>query len=87
MNEQKKNFSLRLDVRGQRAENALEMVDKFIDQAALLGERELSILHGTGNGILKTLIRDYLHKNSNVKNVRVAKIEFGGEGITEVTLF
>jgi Mismatch repair ATPase (MutS family) len=86
INDQQTHFSVRLDVRGQRAEDALEMVDKFIDKAALLGQRELSVLHGKGNGILKTIIRDYLRKNSNVKDVRVAKVEFGGEGITEITL-
>ena len=69
INEQQTHFSVRLDVRGQRAEDALEMVDKFVDKAALLGQRELSVLHGKGNGILITIIRDYLRKNSNVKEV------------------
>lgn len=86
INEKRKEFSLQLDIRGFRAEKALEEVSKFIDEARLLGERDLSILHGKGDGILKTIIRDFLKTNSEVESYKSARIELGGEGITQVKL-
>jgi DNA mismatch repair protein MutS2 len=86
INEKRKEFSLQLDIRGFRAEKALEEVSKFIDEARLLGERDISILHGKGDGILKTIIRDSLKTNSEVESYKSARIELGGEGITQVKL-
>lgn len=86
INEKRKEFSLQLDIRGLRAEKALEEAGKFIDEARLLGERDLSILHGKGDGILKTIIRDFLKTNSEVESYKSARIELGGEGITQVKL-
>lgn len=86
INEKRKEFSLQLDIRGLRAEKALEEVGKFIDEARLLGERDISILHGKGDGILKTIIRDFLKTNSEVESYKSARIELGGEGITQVKL-
>ena len=86
INEKRKEFSLQLDIRGLRAEKALEEVGKFIDEARLLGERDISILHGKGDGILKTIIRDSLKTNSEVESYKSARIELGGEGITQVKL-
>lgn len=86
INEKRKEFSLQLDIRGFRAEKALEEVGKFIDEARLLGERDISILHGKGDGILKTIIRDFLKTNSEVESYKSARIELGGEGITQVKL-
>lgn len=86
INEKRKEFSLQLDIRGLRAEKALEEVSKFIDEARLLGERDISILHGKGDGILKTIIRDSLKTNSEVESYKSARIELGGEGITQVKL-
>ncbi len=79
-------FSYQLDLRGCRADEALEKLSKHIDQARLLGESELSILHGKGDGILKTVIRDYLKTNSEVESYKAAAVEFGGEGITKIKL-
>ncbi|MFA5541777.1 MAG: Smr/MutS family protein [Bacteroidales bacterium] len=86
INEKRKEFSLQLDIRGLRAEKALEEVGKFIDEARLLGERDISILHGKGDGILKTIIRDFLKTNSEVESYKSPRIELGGEGITQVKL-
>ncbi|MFA6807070.1 MAG: Smr/MutS family protein, partial [Bacteroidales bacterium] len=86
INEKRKDFNTQLDLRGERAEIAVDKVSKFIDLARLLGERELSILHGKGSGILKIVIREYLKTNSEVKSFKSAQVEFGGEGITMVTL-
>jgi DNA mismatch repair protein MutS2 len=77
-------FSLRLDVRGQRAEAALNTVQKYIDEAILLGVFEVNILHGKGNGILRHLIREYLSTVREIKQFYDERIEFGGHGITIV---
>lgn len=87
LNDKREKFNPQIDLRGERAEIAIEKVGKFIDEARLLGERELSILHGKGNGILKTIIREFLRTNSEVKSFKSAPTEFGGEGITMVSLY
>ena len=79
-------FNYQLDLRGCRAEEALNKLSKHIDQARLLGESELSILHGKGDGILKTVLRDYLRECSEVESFKAAAVEFGGEGITKIKL-
>ena len=86
LSDKRKDFKTQLDLRGERAEIAVDKVSKFIDLARLLGEKELSILHGKGTGILKMVIREYLRSNSEVKSFKSAQVEFGGEGITMVTL-
>lgn len=87
LNDKRKTFKSQLDLRGERAEKAIERVEQFIDQARLLGERDLSILHGKGDGILKIIIRDYLKTNLEVKSFKGAHVDLGGEGITMVTLY
>ena len=78
------NYSTTLDLRGKRAEEALPMVDKFIDDALLFGVGEVKILHGKGNGILKDLIRKHLKGSSFISNMADEHIEHGGAGITVV---
>lgn len=86
INEKAQKFNLTLDVRGQRGDEAVDNVAKYIDEANLLSVKEVSILHGKGNGILRKLIREYLSKQSCVKNFSDASLETGGAGITRVTL-
>lgn len=86
VNYQRQHFDYKLDIRGLRVDEALKKVESFIDQACLIRERTIRILHGTGNGILKTAIRDYLRKQSLVKTFYSEDIRFGGEGITIVEL-
>jgi DNA mismatch repair protein MutS2 len=86
INEKAQKFNLTLDVRGQRGDEAVDNVAKYIDEANLLSIKEVSILHGKGNGILRKLIREYLSKQSCVKNFSDASLETGGAGITRVTL-
>ncbi len=59
LNEKVTNFKLTIDLRGKRAEEALEEVAKYIDEAVLLSIKEINILHGKGNGILRKLIREF----------------------------
>ena len=86
INEKAQHFNLTLDVRGQRGEEAVDNVAKYIDEATLLSIKEVSILHGKGNGILRKLIREYLSKQSCVQSFNDASLETGGAGITRVTL-
>ena len=86
INEKAQHFNLTLDVRGQRGEEAVDNVAKYIDEATLLSIKEVSILHGKGNGILRKLIREYLSKQSCVQSFNDASLETGGAGITRITL-
>lgn len=86
INEKAQKFNLTLDVRGQRGDEAVENVAKYIDEATLLSIKEVSILHGKGNGILRKLIREYLSKQSCIQNFSDASLETGGAGITRITL-
>ena len=86
INEKAQHFNLTLDVRGQRGEEAVDNVAKYIDEANLLSIKEVSILHGKGNGILRKLIREYLSEQSCVQNFSDASLETGGAGITRITL-
>lgn len=79
-------FKATIDLRGKRADEALSETEKFIDDAILLSVKELRILHGKGNGILRQLIRKQLSSNSYISKFYDEKIEFGGDGITVVEL-
>lgn len=84
INEKRKVFNPTLDLRGKRAEEALDELRHFIDDAQLLSEKELRILHGKGYGILKTIIRQYLQGLSEVQSYHSAPVDLGGDGITVV---
>ena len=84
LSEKAEHFELTLDVRGHRAEEALDIVDKYLDEAKLLSIKEVSILHGKGNGILRKLIREKLSHNHDVERFCDASLETGGTGITRV---
>ena len=86
LNRKRAAFSPTLDLRGKRVNEAIELIDKHIDEAQLLSEHEIRLLHGTGYGILKTAIREYLRKNLNVREFHPERLELGGEGITVVEL-
>ena len=79
-------FKQDIDVRGMRGEEALQAVTYYIDDAVLLSMPRVRILHGTGNGILRTLIRQYLQANPAVASCRDEHVQFGGAGITIVEL-
>jgi DNA mismatch repair protein MutS2 len=79
-------FKPDIDVRGMRGDEAIQTVMHFIDDATLIGMSRVRILHGTGNGILRNLIRQYLHTVPAVKDYHDEHIQFGGHGITVVDL-
>lgn len=80
------NFKSDIDIRGYRAEEAIEAVQDLIDDALMLGFSKVRILHGKGNGILKQVIRDFLKNTPGVKSFGDEHVEFGGAGITVVDL-
>lgn len=84
--QKKLNFKQDIDVRGMRGDEAIQAVTYFIDDAILLGVSRVRILHGTGSGILRTLIRDYLSTVSGVAHYQDEHVQFGGAGITVVDL-
>ena len=82
----KLNFRQDLDVRGMRGEEAINVVARFIDDATLVGISRVRILHGTGTGVLRQLIRQYLNTVPNVVDCRDEHVQFGGAGITVVDM-
>lgn len=86
MYEKKLNFKQDIDVRGMRGDEAIQAVTYFIDDAILVGVSRVRILHGTGTGILRTLIRQYLATVPGVAHFQDEHVQFGGAGITVVDL-
>ena len=86
IDEKKLNFKQDLDVRGMRGDEALNAVMYFIDDATLVGMSRVRILHGTGTGILRQLIRQYLATVPAVTSYKDEHVQFGGAGITVVDL-
>ena len=86
MEDRKQNFHQDIDVRGMRGDEAIDTVMHFIDDAILIGLSRVRILHGTGTGILRQLIRQYLATVPNVKKAKNEHVQFGGAGITVVDL-
>ena len=84
--DRKYNFRQDIDVRGMRGDEALDTVLHFIDDAILVGASRVRILHGTGTGVLRQLIRQYLATVPNVSHYRDEHVQFGGAGITVVDL-
>ena len=82
----KLNFKQDIDIRGMRGDEAISAVTYFIDDAILVGVSRVRILHGTGTGILRQLIRQYLATIPNVSHFRDEHVQFGGAGITVVDL-
>jgi DNA mismatch repair protein MutS2 len=79
-------FSPNLDVRGLRAEDALIKARRFVDDAILLGIKQLKVVHGTGDGILREALRDYLKTLPEVKRAKDEHPDRGGSGCTLIEL-
>ncbi len=79
-------FKSDIDVRGKRGEEAVAAIRDFIDEAIMLDVSEVHILHGTGSGILRQMIREYLKTEPMVRTMRDEHVQFGGSGITIVEL-
>ncbi|PPA71586.1 endonuclease MutS2 [Jeotgalibacillus proteolyticus] len=78
------HVGLELDLRGERFENALLKVDKYIDDALLAGYPRVSIIHGKGTGALRSGVQEKLKNHRSVKRVRLGESGEGGSGVTVV---
>jgi DNA mismatch repair protein MutS2 len=78
------NFNAELDLRGQRGDDALYELEKYLDKSLMLGFPFIKIIHGKGDGILRKLIREYLKKYSQVNRVEDEHADRGGDGISYV---
>ena len=86
LNQKRIRFNPEIDIRGVRGEEAINQVRDLIDNALIVQYRNLRILHGKGNGILRQLVREYLATVDVVKSFRDEHLEFGGSGITVVEM-
>jgi len=80
------NFNLTLDVRGMRGEETASAISKYIDEALLLSTKEVKIIHGKGNGILRKIVRETLSTIPQVAHYGDEHVERGGSGVTIVRL-
>ncbi len=80
------NFKQDIDIRGMRGDEAIETITHYMDDALLVGASRVRILHGTGNGILRQLVRQYLNTIPHVKSAHDEDVRFGGAGITVVEI-
>lgn len=76
------NFKTEIDIRGMRADEAIQAITYFIDDAQVAGAPRVRILHGTGSGILRSVIREYLSTVPSITSIRDEHPQFGGTGIT-----
>ena len=86
MREKRLNFKREIDIRGMRGDEAIQAVVYFIDDAIQVGANQVRILHGTGTGILRQLVRQYLKGVTGVHTFHDEHVQFGGAGITVVEL-
>lgn len=86
MHEKKLNFKPEIDLRGMRGDEALTATAYFIDDAIQCEQSRVRILHGTGTGALRQLVRNYLSTTDGVRNFHDEHVQFGGAGITVVEL-
>ncbi|MBE0638540.1 MAG: Smr/MutS family protein [Bacteroidales bacterium] len=86
INSRMANFSLTLDVRGMRGEEAASDLNKYIDEAMLLNVKEVKIIHGKGDGILRKIVRENLRAITEVVLFEDEHVERGGSGATIVRL-
>ncbi|MBQ0144485.1 MAG: Smr/MutS family protein [Bacteroidales bacterium] len=85
LRERRLNFSPELDVRGERVNDALDIVEHYIDDAIMLNIGSVRIIHGKGTGALRDELQRYLSTIPGIASVRDEHIQFGGSGVTIVT--
>lgn len=86
LRERQLQFKREIDVRGMRVDEAIQAVTYFIDDAIQFNQGEVRILHGTGTGALRQALRQYLDSVPGVASYSDEHVQFGGAGITVVTL-
>ena len=84
--QRQKHFKRELDLRGKRPEEVLTILDAFMDDAIVLGNANLKIIHGKGHGVLREIIRTHLKTYRNIESINDEHLDRGGTGITLITL-
>ena len=77
--------SVEIDVRGERLNDAIEKVTRYVDDAVMLGVGSVRIIHGKGTGVLRDELQKLIRTIPGVAGVRDEHIQFGGTGVTIVT--
>ena len=85
LSERKLNFSTELDVRGERLNDAVEKVTRYIDDAIMLNVSSVRIIHGKGTGVLRDELQKLIRTMPGVASAKDEHIQFGGSGVTVVT--
>ena len=80
------DFSPHLDLRGRRGEEVLPLIQTFIDEGYMLGVKNLRIVHGKGDGVLREVTRNVLRTMSQVGKLEDEHADRGGAGVTLITL-
>ena len=80
------NISTEIDLRGFNLDDAIESVDKYLDDASIMGLKTVTIIHGKGTGVLRAGIQKHLRTNPHVKSFRSGKFGEGEAGVTVVEL-
>lgn len=84
LNDKMADFRMSIDIRGKKAEEAQEIIARYIDQAILLRVHEVRILHGKGDGILRSILHSILRDVPEVARYEDESLERGGHGVTLV---
>ena len=80
------NMSTTINVRGQNLDDAVMNVDKYLDDAFMAGLKEVTVIHGRGEGILRTGLQQMMKRHKHVKAYRKGAYNEGGDGVTIVQL-
>jgi DNA mismatch repair protein MutS2 len=80
------DFSPEIDLHGNNIEDALELLDRFMDRAILSDEREVTVIHGHGSGKLKNAVRQHLSTSPYVSDHKPGGLWDGGDAVTVVVL-
>ncbi len=80
------NMSSEIDLRGMLLDEAIENVDKYLDDASIAGMGEVTLIHGKGTGALRAGLHQYLKKNPHAKSFRLGKLGEGETGVTVVEI-
>jgi len=73
-----------LDIRGMRADEAVELLDKVLERALVAGHPSIRVIHGRGGGILRRLVREHVRRQSFVSGFQNEELDRGGDGVTIV---
>ena len=85
ISEKFEQFKTTLDLRGKKAEESINILSQYIDDALLLNIHELNIIHGKGDGILRVVVRDFLKNIKEIAEIKDEHADRGGAGVTIVT--